>query len=260
MPGLQPVNVPHHLQASSYDEAMDICESKNQVYEGYKTRRFSLHQRVSPWLHRAQWIFLVLCFCLRAGFVGSFTRGLTQAFFYSTTVGIWDEQGSILYYLACVPSLLQGVSYLMLNNVEVYEPIRSPSISDRSMINLTQEESPTYKNGSASANGIRIWTRIITNQIYARPYRLLVHPVAETWMTDTYRYLIMMTRFALLIVGSIEQGKYFLYPPDVATAQSVLLVLLTTSPRGLWSIFWVRDRRGGGFGGLLFKSECCILR
>lgn len=250
MEGLRSTNVPHHVKADSYETARNICESADRVHEGHKTGRYSERRRKSsPWLGWNQWVLLLLCFGLWAGFVVSFTWGLSQAFFYSHSAGVWNQQGAVWYYLACVPALLQAICRLAFNNVELFEPIRNGYSlqSDDGLLQVQQAQSgkvPTYRNVSEGANGVQVWRRVVANQICGRPYRLLVRPAMQSWKTDVYRYVVMLCRFALLIVGSIEQGEYFLYPPDIAIAQSIILVFLTTSPRALWPIFWVRDRRG----------------
>ncbi|MCJ1329856.1 hypothetical protein MMC10_006537 [Thelotrema lepadinum] len=249
MCGLQPVSVPHHLMAPSYNEALRICESARSGVKGHNTGRFSLQRRTpSRWLHINQWIFLVFCFALWAGFTGSFTWGLTQAFSYAGAPGVWNEEGSIWCYLACVPAAVQALCQLMFNNVEIYEPLGDRSSLQAEpgmrMTSPYHDSGPKCQSCSLGMNGIQVWKRIIANQIRARPYRLLVHPISETWKNDVYRYTIMIARFALLVVGSIQQGQFFLYPPDLVIIQTVILVFSTASPRALWPTFWVRDKRG----------------
>ena len=149
-------------------------------------------------------VLQVVCFVAWAGWVAFYLDTLSFAFTMSRLVPM--SHGIMWYLLALVPGVLEAIPRIALNNVDLYVPNES-SRSNPSARPARDSTSRQLYRHDDYASGIRTWFHIIKLQLYAKPYRLLVHSLPSNPFYAFYYYITMLCRFGIFIWGSIIQGN-----------------------------------------------------
>ena len=279
-----PLNVPHHVRVFSLEAGRAICisgESAVPTLLVNKVGRFSpRRKKPSRAFSHGQWVVLVLSYASWGAFLALFLHGLSQSFYFTQAQVVTWAQAGVWFYMAGSPAIGEALARLVFNNIELYEPVDE---SDFLQTDLGKPPISRWRSGASVATGVEhsltlsalgsptaaisgptagssreqppyarvenrtafsIWCRIIWLQLTGQPYRVLVKPFPTHWFVDLYEWAVQMGRFVLLVVGSIQQASYGMYPIELIYPQSAVLVFSTTSPRILWPKYWMRDRRG----------------
>ena len=263
MPGFNAPPLPHQLTFVDLAAAQRTCELS--LVDGSddpgKISRYSAARPATSYTRAATgWLLCLTSFGIWAAFIILYLVCLSNVIYLSADIP-W-VYSAIWYIIAAVPALADVIARLVLNNVEVYEPMdgsRRPPFEPSSsaavskVADATQpmvpvhdakdpHAAPTYQR-KTFGTGVHAWMRIVHLQLKGRPYRLLVHPLPDTVLTGIFQYLILMGRLTIFVWGSLSQGSFlFLFPNDFQLL--VLLVFATATPRALWPDMWKRAKGG----------------
>ena len=239
MPGFHAPPLPHQVTCRTREEAEAICQRRPvDGSDNPEARaRFSTTRPPESYLSRSiDWILLAFCVVLWAAFVGYYLYNLASVTYLST-----DEPwgwGAIWYMVAAAPGVAEGVARVLVNNVDVYEPVVADSAATS-----PKDESPELFTRRENPTGAHAWLRVASLQLRGLPYRVLVHPMPRHPLVYFFEYLVYLGRMAVFVWGSIVQGTFlFMLAGDVWCL--VLVIVVTVTPRALWPSLWKRSRGG----------------
>ncbi|KAI9858478.1 MAG: hypothetical protein M1813_006420 [Trichoglossum hirsutum] len=198
---------------------------------------------------------LLLCLALYTTFVVTFLSTLRRTVLTWSCSPYW--LGSLWYFAAGMPALLQATYRLLFSNVILFEETTEsrkrrtgPPEQFIPLIAIPVIAVPTVTVPQQSfiergpTNSIRLWMRILANQVTNRPYRLLVLSNADNFQRGFFELSVAALRIAIFIIGSATQGSLIIMPTPFDTLLLVLILLTTFIPRVLWYQQWLKTKDG----------------
>ena len=263
MPGFNAPPLPHQLTFAELAAAQRTCEtaSVDGSEDPSKISRYSAARPAASYTRTAAvWGLCLASFGIWAAFVILYLVCLSSVI--NLAADLLVGYGAVWYLIGAGPGLADVTARLVLNNVDVYEPVGASrqstvepfaaatvsEVADATQpattIRLVKDPNaaPAYEH-KTFPTGIHAWMRILHMQLTGRPYRVLVHPLPDTILTGVFQYLILMGRLTIFVWGSLVQGSFlFLFPNDFQLL--VLLVFATATPRAIWPDMWKRAKGG----------------
>ncbi|KAI9855415.1 MAG: hypothetical protein M1813_009790 [Trichoglossum hirsutum] len=160
--------------------------------------------------------------------------------------------GSLWYWLSGVPALLQAIHRLLFNNVTLFEETAEPEDQHTKrpnsaipMLTAGAVDLPQTRFVECTPrNSIRLWTRILENQLTNRPYRLLVKGGADTAWNGFFELCVGAVRLTVFILGSVTQSSLIVMPTPFDTLLLTLISFATFVPRAFWVSRWLKTSDG----------------
>jgi hypothetical protein len=271
LPGYHTPSLPHQHETVTLKDARRICEYWQD--DETNMRKSSRRGKLRGGIYASEALKIVLallCLCFWAAFVTWYLITLGKVFYYGDLPWYY---GGIWYLVAGVPHLCEAVLKIMLNNVELYEPIyqriSSKQVSNEDGIKMLQLQGGPVKttgldlarmnqglNRAANfckeplffhkkgRNGIQTWLRIAYLQIWGERYRILVKPNEPNFINSCFDYCCRVGQLTLFVWGCMAQGSILLVPTPTDYGLVAVLVFATVSPRIVWPHFWRKGKRG----------------